>query len=81
VIGTGESHTVREFVKLAFREVGIEDWEKYVRTDSKHIRPAEVYTLCADPSKARRVLGWQAKTKLSDLVKIMVRSDIERLGG
>ncbi|HEY5605783.1 MAG TPA: GDP-mannose 4,6-dehydratase [Thermoplasmata archaeon] len=81
VIGTGESHTVREFVKLAFREVGIEDWEKYVRTDPKHIRPAEVYTLCADPSKARRVLGWQAKTKLPDLVKIMVRSDIERLGG
>src|SRR5437867_10285417 len=81
VIGTGESHTVREFVELAFREVGIEKWEKHVRTDPKHVRPAEVYTLCADPRKAKRVLGWEAKTKLPDLVKIMVEADLERVGG
>ena len=81
VIGTGESHTVREFVELAFREAGIEKWEKHVRTDPKHVRPAEVYTLCADPRKAKRVLGWEAKTKLPDLVKIMVEADLERVGG
>src|SRR5213594_5119877 len=71
VIGTGESHTVREFVELAFREAGIEKWDKYVRTDPKHFRPAEVQTLCADPSKARNVLGWRAKTRLPELVEIM----------
>ena len=81
VIATGESHTVREFVELAFREVGIKDWEKHVRTDAKHLRPAEVYTLCGDASKARRVLGWEAKTKLPELVKIMVEADLERVGG
>jgi len=79
VIGTGESHTVREFVERAFREVGIEDWQKHVRSDPKHLRPAEVYTLCANPSKAKRVLGWEAKTKLPELVKIMVKADLERV--
>jgi GDPmannose 4,6-dehydratase len=81
VVATGESHTVREFVELAFREVGIEKWEKYVRTDPKHLRPAEVYTLCGDASKAKRVLGWRAKTKMPQLVKIMVKADLERVGG
>jgi len=80
VIATGQSHTVREFVELAFREVGIEKWEKYVRTDPKHLRPAEVYTLCGDASKAKRVLGWAAKTKLPQLVKIMVKADLARVG-
>jgi len=80
VIATGESHSVREFVELAFREVGIEDWETYVRTDPKHIRPAEVYTLCGDSSKAKRIFGWQAKTKMPQLVKIMVKADLERVG-
>ena len=80
VIGTGESHTVREFVQLAFREVGIEDWEKYVRSDPKNFRPAEVHTLCADPAKAKRVLHWEAKTKLPALVKLMVKADLERVG-
>src|SRR3989441_9906177 len=81
VIGTGESHTVREFVQLAFREVGIENWEKHVRSDPKNFRPAEVHTLCADPAKAKRVLHWEAKTKLPALVKLMVRADLERVGG
>ena len=81
VIGTGESHTVREFVQLAFREVGIEKWEKHVRSDPKNFRPAEVHTLCADPAKAKRVLHWEAKTKLPALVKLMVKADLERVGG
>src|SRR5881628_1072197 len=80
VVGTGESHTVREFVELAFREVGIEKWEPYIRSDPRHIRPAEVHTLCADPRKAKRVLGWEAKTKLPELVRIMVQADLERVG-
>ncbi len=80
VIGTGKSHTVREFVELAFREAGIEKWKSHVRTDPKHLRPAEVYTLCADASKAKRVLGWEAKTRLPELVKIMVKADLERVG-
>ena len=79
VIGTGESHTVREFVELSFREAGIGNWEKHVRSDQKHIRPAEVHTLCADPRKAKRVLGWEARTRLPDLVKIMVTADLERV--
>ena len=81
VIGTGESHTVREFVELAFREAGIDKWEAHVKTDPKHLRPAEVYTLCADASKAKRVLGWEAKTKVPGLVKIMVKADLEAVGG
>ena len=81
VIGTGESHTVREFVQLAFREVGIEDWETYVRSDPKHMRPAEVATLLADSSKAKKALRWEAKTKVPELVRIMVKADLERVGG
>ncbi len=80
VVATGESHSVREFVELAFHEVGIEKWEKHVRTNQKHFRPAEVHTLCGDASKAGRILGWKASTKMAQLVKIMVRADLERLG-
>ncbi len=80
IVATGESHTVQEFVELAFREAGIEDWEKHVRRDEKHLRPAEVHTLCGDPSKANRVLGWRAKTRLPELVRIMVKADLERVG-
>ncbi len=81
VVATGESHSVREFVQMAFREVGIEDYESHVRVDPRHLRPAEVHTLCGDPSKARKVLGWEAKTRLAELVRIMVRADLERAGG
>ncbi len=81
VVGTGESHSVREFVELAFREAGIDGWEKHVRTDRKHMRPSEVSTLCADPAKAKKVLGWEAQTRLPELVRIMVRADLERVGG
>lgn len=80
VVATGESHSVREFLRMAFAEVGISDYERYLRIDSRHMRPAEVQTLCGDPSKARRVLGWESKTRLSELVRIMVRADVERLG-
>jgi GDPmannose 4,6-dehydratase len=79
VIGTGESHSVAEFVQLAFKEVGIDDWEKYVDSDHpKHMRPAEVDYLIGDSSKAQKVLGWKPKTSFPELVKMMVDADLER---
>lgn len=79
VIGTGETHSVREFVELAFEEAGLGDWKKYVEIDKKYYRPAEVNELIADYSKTKKILGWQPKTKFNDLVKIMVKSDIKNL--
>ncbi len=76
VIGTGETHTVREFVQLAFQEAGLGDYKKYVEIDPRYYRPAEVHHLIADSSKAKKMLGWQPKTKFKDLVKIMVWADI-----
>ena len=78
VIATGETHSVREFVELAFTEVGL-DWKKYVVVDPKFVRPAEVELLIGDPSKARRVLGWEPKVRFDELVKMMVKADVERL--
>lgn len=79
VIGTGETHTVREFVELAFKEAGLGNWKKYVEIDPQYYRPAEVNALVADIRKAKRVLKWQPKTKFKDLVKIMVWADINGL--
>jgi len=79
VIATGENHSVREFVKEAFKVIGIEDWEKYVVANKeKHMRPAEVDYLIGDASKARKVLGWEPKTSFKDLVKMMVEADLKR---
>lgn len=78
VIGTGETHSVEEFVRLAFEEVGISDWENYVESNNPtFMRPAEVDYLIADYSKAKEVLGWQPKTSFPELVKMMVKSDVE----
>jgi GDPmannose 4,6-dehydratase len=79
VVATGETHSVREFIEIAFASVGIEDWEKYVTYNNpKHLRPAEVDYLIGDYSKAKKVLGWEPKTSFKQLVKIMVDSDVER---
>ncbi len=78
VIATGETHSVKEFVKLAFKVVGIDDWEKYVKAnDPKHMRPAEVDHLIGDSTKARNVLGWKPKTTFPQLVEMMVKADVE----
>lgn len=77
VVATGESHSVREFCELAFAEVGL-DYREYVKTDPRFQRPAEVDLLVGDPSKARRVLGWQPTYTFKELVSEMVRSDLER---
>src|SRR5438093_500196 len=76
---TGEAHSVREFVEEAFRVAGISDWEAHVKIDEKHFRPSEIYNLRGDARKAKRVLGWQPKTRFKDLAKIMVEADIESL--
>jgi GDPmannose 4,6-dehydratase len=78
VIATGETHTVREFVEEAFRLVGL-DWQKYVEIDAQYFRPAEVDLLIGDPAKARKILGWEPKTKFTELVKIMVDADVDLL--
>jgi GDPmannose 4,6-dehydratase len=78
VIATGESHSVRELVEVAFRHVGL-DWEKYVRLDPKFLRPAEVDHLIGDASKARSALGWQPEVDFAGLVKMMVDADLSRL--
>lgn len=80
VIGTGESHSVREFVELAFLHAGLGDWKKYVEFDSRYSRPTEVNDLIADASKAREKLGWKSKTSFPDLVKIMVDADLKNYG-
>ncbi|MEK7634438.1 MAG: GDP-mannose 4,6-dehydratase [Patescibacteria group bacterium] len=80
VIGTGETHSVKEFVEAAFRHAGINNWQDYVEIDERYLRPAEVNNLVADSSKAKEKLGWEAKTKFDDLVKIMVESDLEEHG-
>jgi GDPmannose 4,6-dehydratase len=78
VIATGETHTVREFCEAAFGHVGL-DWEKYVRLDPRYLRPAEVDLLIGDPGKARRILGWEPRTKFQDLVRLMVDADVRAL--
>jgi GDPmannose 4,6-dehydratase len=76
VIGTGLQHSVKQCVDFAFQHVGL-DPEDFVRVDPDLIRPAEVDTLLADPSKARESLGWTAQTGFDELVQIMVESDLE----
>jgi GDPmannose 4,6-dehydratase len=78
VIGTGQTHSVRELVEAAFSHVGL-DWQKHVVTDPKYMRPAEVDLLQADPSKARRELGWSPQVGFRELVAMMVDADLERL--
>ena len=76
VIASGESHTVREFCELAFGEVGL-DYRDYVVVDERFYRPAEVESLIGDSSKARRVLNWQPRYTFAELVRVMVRNDLE----
>jgi GDPmannose 4,6-dehydratase len=78
VIATGESHSVREFCDLAFAHAGL-DWERYVEVDPRYFRPTEVDVLVGDASEAKRVLGWEAKTKFEDLARLMVDADIQLL--
>jgi GDPmannose 4,6-dehydratase len=76
VLATGETHSLGEFLDLAFEEVGIEDWQPYVRQNPAFMRPAEVDILLGNPAKAESDLGWKRKTDFSGLVKMMVAHDL-----
>jgi len=78
VIATNETHSVREFLEIAFGHAGL-DWKQHVEIDPRYYRPAEVDLLIGDYSKARRALGWEPKTRFADLVKLMVEADIKLL--
>ncbi|MEW6254648.1 MAG: GDP-mannose 4,6-dehydratase [Pseudomonadota bacterium] len=79
VIATGETWTVRDFLDRAFACVGL-DWNQYVEFDSRYLRPSEVDLLIGDATKAKQKLGWQVKTSFDELVRIMVRADLEAEG-
>jgi GDPmannose 4,6-dehydratase len=78
VIATGETHTVKSLVELAFKAVDL-DWQKYVVTDPALVRPAEVDLLIGDPTKANQQLGWKPAVSFPQLVEMMVKADLERL--
>jgi GDPmannose 4,6-dehydratase len=78
VIATGETHSIREFLDVAFGHSNM-DWKDYVKIDPRYYRPAEVDLLIGDAAKAKKILGWQPKTTFADLVKIMVKADDELL--
>lgn len=79
VVGTGEDHSIEEFLEEAFGYVDLE-WRKHVEVDPRYFRPTETNVLCADASKARKKLNWEAKVRFKELVKIMVDYDLELLG-
>ena len=77
VIATGETHSIRDLLDVAFGHIGIHDWTPYVRQDPRFIRPAEVDLLIGDASKARDVLGWKPQVSFNELVAMMVEADLE----
>jgi GDPmannose 4,6-dehydratase len=80
VVATGETHSIREFLEIAFAHVGIEDWQPKVTQDPRFLRPAEVDLLIGDPTKARQQLGWQPRVGFEELVRMMVDSDLAEQG-
>ena len=78
VVGSGQSHSVREFIEEAFKTVKIKNWQKYVKTDQEFFRPSEIDHLRADASRARRILGWRPVVDFKGLVKMMVEADLQR---
>lgn len=84
VIATGETHTVKEMLELAFDRLQL-DWKKHVKIDAKYYRPTEVDLLIGDAGKAKQQLGWQPRVRFEELVAMMVDADLaaeqERLDG
>ena len=79
VIATGETHSIKEFLDIAFKYVNL-DWNDYVAFDPRYLRPTEVDLLIGDPTKAKQKLGWQPTVTFEELVKIMVDADLAALG-
>lgn len=77
VLATGETHSIKEFLDLAFKEIGITNWKPYVKQDKRFMRPAEVDLLIGDPKKAEKKLGWKREIDFPSLVKMMVANDLE----
>ena len=78
VVGTGKTHSVKEFVATAFACADL-DWQKYVVIDQRFFRPAEVELLCADPAKAKKILRWEPEVPFDELARMMVEADLQRL--
>lgn len=81
VLATGETHSIGEFLELAFAEIGINDWSPYVKQNPKFMRPAEVDILLGNPEKAEKILGWKREVDFKALVKMMVQNDIKLESG
>ena len=79
VLGTGETHSVQEYVEKAFAYAGL-DWTDSVKIDPKYFRPTEVEVLVSDPTKAKQKLNWNPKVRFNDLVKVMVDADMRAMG-
>lgn len=79
VIGTGQQHTIHDLCRVAFEHVGIYNWPTMVKSDPRFKRPAELYSLCADTTKANQLLQWQPKTSFEQMIQNMVDADIKRL--
>ena len=79
VIATGEQHTIRELLEIAFDQAGIQDWHTLVQSDPRFKRPAELHSLCGDSSRARGLLGWQPRTSFEQMIRDMVDADLARL--
>ena len=79
VIATGEYHTLEDFLSSSFKHIGIDDWSKYVKQDERYMRPADVYYLRGDSTRAKNEMGWEPKTSFEDMVSKMVTNDIELL--
>jgi GDPmannose 4,6-dehydratase len=78
VISTGLQHSIEDVLAVGFNHVGITDWKKYIESDSRFKRPADLYSLCGDSTKAREKLGWAPKTQFEDMIKMMVDVDLGR---
>jgi GDPmannose 4,6-dehydratase len=79
VVSTGIQHSINDLLNIGFNHVGIVDWKKYIESDPRFKRPAELDSLCGDSSKAKKILGWQPKTNFETLIKEMVDADLKRL--
>ena len=79
VISTGVQHSITDLLNIGFNHVGIVDWKKYIESDPRFKRPAELDSLCGDSSKAKKILGWEPKTNFETLIKDMVDVDLKRL--
>ena len=79
VIATGKTHSIKDFLKLAFKQINIIDWEKYIQFDSRLTRPSEIVILRSNSYLAKKELGWEPKTSFNALVKLMVKNDIDKI--